>query len=304
MTGAGRSREQMLESAGFLALVDEEDEIVLGYAGQPWKLTGGAGAGVSSAEDWKEFAAPGYVKAVMNFRADQAVGGALLMTETRVLATDEGSQAGLRFLLARDPPRQRPDQAQLAPGRRAPRRSRLAGSVSAPSRHRHARFCRLRSARAAGGSSSPPGWGRAREPLRGGRSGIKPSPSKSSRASSRLRSSGGTIASDGERSSSGSRAPWSAPPRPCARAAPRAASGRRPRARARACSSSVVEARARPRRPPRTGPRPAPGRSLTGALSARSPGAELGLHLRELLVDLRLRRDLPRARGRARSGRR
>jgi len=37
--------EQMLESAGFLALVDEEDEIVLGYAGQPWKLTGGTGPG-------------------------------------------------------------------------------------------------------------------------------------------------------------------------------------------------------------------------------------------------------------------
>ena len=89
--------EQMLESAGFMALVDEEDEIVLGYAGQPWKLTGGTGAGVSSAEDWKEFAVPGYVKAVMNFRADQAVGGALLITETRVLATDEGSRRVFGF---------------------------------------------------------------------------------------------------------------------------------------------------------------------------------------------------------------
>jgi hypothetical protein len=85
--------EQMLESGGFLALVDEEDEIILGYAGQPWKLTGGRGvAGVSSAEDWKEFSAQGYVKAVMNFRADPAEGGALLTTETRVLATDEASR--------------------------------------------------------------------------------------------------------------------------------------------------------------------------------------------------------------------
>ena len=84
--------EQMLESPGFLALVDEEHEIVLGYAGQPWKLTGGTGAGVSSAEDWKEFEAPGYVKAVMNFRADPAEGGALLTTETRVLATDEATR--------------------------------------------------------------------------------------------------------------------------------------------------------------------------------------------------------------------
>jgi hypothetical protein len=84
--------QQMLESGGFLTLVDEEDEIVLGYAGQPWRLAGGTRAGVSSAEDWKEFSAPGYVKAVMNFRAEPAEGGALLSTETRVEATDEASR--------------------------------------------------------------------------------------------------------------------------------------------------------------------------------------------------------------------
>jgi hypothetical protein len=89
----GRSQwEQMLESGGFLALVDEADEIVLGYAGQPWKLAGGTEAGVSSPEDWKEFSAPGYVKAVMNFRATPTQGGALLSTETRVLATDDASR--------------------------------------------------------------------------------------------------------------------------------------------------------------------------------------------------------------------
>jgi hypothetical protein len=89
----GRSQwEQMLEADGFLALVDEEDEIVLGYAGQPWRLGGGIGAGVSSADDWSEFSAAGYVKAVMNFRADPAEGGALLTTETRVLATDEATR--------------------------------------------------------------------------------------------------------------------------------------------------------------------------------------------------------------------
>ena len=89
----GKSQwEQMLESDGFVALADEEDEIVLGYAGQPWRVAGGAQAGVSSAEDWKEFSAPGYVKAVMNFRADPAQDGALLTTETRVLATDEASR--------------------------------------------------------------------------------------------------------------------------------------------------------------------------------------------------------------------
>ena len=87
--------EQMLES-GFVSLVDEEDEIVVGYAGRPWKLSGGVQAGVSSAEEWQRFSAPGYVKAVMGFRAEPANGGALLTTETRVLATDEAARR--RFL--------------------------------------------------------------------------------------------------------------------------------------------------------------------------------------------------------------
>jgi hypothetical protein len=84
--------EQMLDSAGFLALADVEDEIVLGYAGQPWKVAGGSQPGVCSVEGWKRFSAPGYVKAVMNFRAEPAESGALLTTETRVLATDGASR--------------------------------------------------------------------------------------------------------------------------------------------------------------------------------------------------------------------
>ena len=83
---------QMLESSGFVPLVDDEEEIVLGYAGRPWKLSGGTPAGVSSAEEWERFSAPGYVKAVMGFRAEAAEGGALLTTETRVVATDESSR--------------------------------------------------------------------------------------------------------------------------------------------------------------------------------------------------------------------
>ena len=83
--------EQMLQS-GFLSLVDEDDEIVLGYAGQPWKLSGGARPGVSSVVAWEWFAIPGYVKAAMSFRAEPADGGTLLTTETRVLATDESSR--------------------------------------------------------------------------------------------------------------------------------------------------------------------------------------------------------------------
>jgi hypothetical protein len=87
--------EQMLES-GFVSLVDDGDEIVLGYAGRPWKLSGGVRAGVTSAEEWERFSAPGYVKAVMGFRAEPADGGALLTTETRVLATDEAARRVFR----------------------------------------------------------------------------------------------------------------------------------------------------------------------------------------------------------------
>ena len=87
--------EQMLES-GFVSLVDEEDEIVVGYAGRPWKLSGGVQAGVSSAEEWQRFSAPGYVKAVLGFRAEPTDGGALLTTETRVVATDEAARRVFR----------------------------------------------------------------------------------------------------------------------------------------------------------------------------------------------------------------
>ena len=79
--------EQMVEF-GFVPLADEPDEVVLGYLGQPWKLTGGAMPRLRSAAEWSAFGEPGYVKAAMNFRAD----GTMLTTETRIHATDAGSR--------------------------------------------------------------------------------------------------------------------------------------------------------------------------------------------------------------------
>ena len=64
--------QQFLESGGSASLDDAEDEIDVGYAA--WKLPGGVQAGVSSAEEWQRFSAPGYVKAVMGFRAELANG--------------------------------------------------------------------------------------------------------------------------------------------------------------------------------------------------------------------------------------
>jgi hypothetical protein len=79
--------EQMIEF-GFVPLCDDEDELVVGYVGQPWRLTGGAPPHLSSAEEWRAFREPGFVKAAMNFRAD----GSSLTTETRVQATDPRSR--------------------------------------------------------------------------------------------------------------------------------------------------------------------------------------------------------------------
>jgi hypothetical protein len=88
----GRPLWEQMREDGFVVLVQEEDEIMLGYAGQPWKLAGGSQSITTSAEEWEHFSTPGYVRAAMSFRGDAAEGGSLLTTETRVLATDEASR--------------------------------------------------------------------------------------------------------------------------------------------------------------------------------------------------------------------
>ena len=83
--------EQMIEF-GFVPLADAVDELVLGFVGQPWKLSGGTMPRLRSADEWIAFAEPGYVKAVMNFRAEAVGGGSTLETETRIAATDTRSR--------------------------------------------------------------------------------------------------------------------------------------------------------------------------------------------------------------------
>ena len=83
--------EQMVEF-GFVPLADADDEFVLGFVGQPWKLSGGTMPHLSSADEWIAFAEPGYVKAVMNFRAEAVGGASTLETETRIAATDVRSR--------------------------------------------------------------------------------------------------------------------------------------------------------------------------------------------------------------------
>ena len=79
--------EQMI-GFGFVPLRDDDEEIAVGFVGQPWRITGGSMPKLRSADEWLAFDRPGYVKAVMNFTAD----GARLSTETRIHATDEASR--------------------------------------------------------------------------------------------------------------------------------------------------------------------------------------------------------------------
>jgi hypothetical protein len=83
--------EQMIEF-GFVTLVEREDELVLGYVGQPWKLAGGSMPRLS-AEQWHAFAEPGYAKAIVSFRASESV----LETWTRVHLTDAASRRRFAF---------------------------------------------------------------------------------------------------------------------------------------------------------------------------------------------------------------
>jgi hypothetical protein len=83
--------QQMIEF-GFVPLADHDDELVLGFVGQPWKASGGSMPRPSSAEVWSAFEEPGFAKAVMNFRSAALGDQAVLETETRVHLTDAVSR--------------------------------------------------------------------------------------------------------------------------------------------------------------------------------------------------------------------
>lgn len=85
---AGRPVLEDAQRSGFVILGESPDrEIVLGiYVVRP------RGSPLPSPQTFASLAAPGYAKAVMNFRLEPAADGAsTLVTETRVLATDPSS---------------------------------------------------------------------------------------------------------------------------------------------------------------------------------------------------------------------
>lgn len=79
---------QGLEQLGFVELAREEDqEIVYGLAGQPWRLSGNLQS--VSAEDCSKFNDPGFAKVAWNFYVSALSDtSALLSTKTRICCTD------------------------------------------------------------------------------------------------------------------------------------------------------------------------------------------------------------------------
>lgn len=91
-SAADSSLYDQLVAAGFTVLADTPaDEVVVGIIDQSWKLDGGEVAPVQDAAEFARFDRPGFVKAAMSFRVEPQESGTLLVTETRVLATDSRS---------------------------------------------------------------------------------------------------------------------------------------------------------------------------------------------------------------------
>ena len=78
---------QML-GGGFRLLGERPDEVVAGAIGRPWRVW----ERLRRDADFAVFAEPGYVKMVSGFRARDGE----LVTETRVLATDDGARRAFR----------------------------------------------------------------------------------------------------------------------------------------------------------------------------------------------------------------
>jgi hypothetical protein len=95
---AGRRRPRRLDPdvrlldwalRGFTVLAQRPgSELVLGGAGQPWRLAGGTLAKVGSLAEFHAFDRPGFAKLALSFRLEEAPGGTRVITETRVDTTD------------------------------------------------------------------------------------------------------------------------------------------------------------------------------------------------------------------------
>jgi hypothetical protein len=80
---------------GFVTLADRPHELVVGGVGRFWRAS--AEVRRVSADEFAAFREPGYAKAAFNMHAQPSPGGGtLLMTETRIQATDEQARRSFR----------------------------------------------------------------------------------------------------------------------------------------------------------------------------------------------------------------
>lgn len=89
----GRQPRTLVEMAPYpIVSMTPGRGIVIAGIGQPWKLNGDHRPPHLSAADLARFATPGWAKVAMDVRIAPADGGAVISTETRVVATDERSR--------------------------------------------------------------------------------------------------------------------------------------------------------------------------------------------------------------------
>jgi hypothetical protein len=94
--GRGPARplvQHLGREAGALVVEDRPgDELVVGLAGQFWKLRGAYEPRFASAEEFAAYARPESCKAVMNFRLEPQNGSTRVSTVTRVHVEDRGAR--------------------------------------------------------------------------------------------------------------------------------------------------------------------------------------------------------------------
>ncbi len=82
--------EQALNSGFILLAESPNQEFVLGWAGQFWKLRGGSHAKLRNRDEFAAFDTAGYAKAAIAFRIERGEDhSSKLSTETRIRTTDE-----------------------------------------------------------------------------------------------------------------------------------------------------------------------------------------------------------------------
>lgn len=85
----------LLESMrrGRMTILANEPEgyLALGLIGQFWKLDGGTDVNVEDTAGFIAFDSPGYVKALIDFRATETAAGCRLVTDTHCWSTDEAA---------------------------------------------------------------------------------------------------------------------------------------------------------------------------------------------------------------------